>query len=246
MAVDERNFFCPTIPAEGECVSLSDEEAGHAVRVLRAQPGDRLVLLDGVGTRADGLVTDVGTYGRRSSLTCCVEKRECIVPSRRRIRLVVAPPRSKQMSLIVRQATELGVWRISPVICEYAVARPKAGSIHQWRREAVAAMKQSGNDFLPQFEAAADFGDLIATRSGGGLYGDSGDDEEFVDGVEESLKGADEMAVWIGPEGGFAEEEKAALQNSGFVPVKVGRWTLRVETAVPALLGWLSGKGLLI
>ena len=48
-------------------------------------------------------------------------------------------------------------------------------------------------------------------------------------------------ALWIGPEGGFSPEEQEALQQAGAVALTVGRWILRVETAVPALLGRLDG-----
>ncbi len=232
-----RRFHLPAIPPVGECVSLPPDEAHHAATVLRLRQGEALVLLDGAGTVAEAVVASMDG-GRRPDIACRVTSREVLSPPARRVRLYVAPPRGKTMGLVLRAAVELGAWRITPILCRYGVARPD-GDKASWRAELLTAMKQSGNAFLPELDPPLGFHEALAQAPEPGAFGAV---PRAGSASAESLPVAGDLGLWIGPEGGFSLEEEEALHDRGFVPVTVGRWVLRVETAVPALLAGMVGR----
>ena len=235
-----RRFYCPEIPAPSGCVDLPASESGHALRVLRLGAGDRLVLLDGKGVRAEAELLEPERTGRRRLARCRVIRREQLPPPEPRLRLLVAPPRGKGMELILRQATEMGVWRIVPILCQYSVrqqaSEPAARAGHA---DIVAAAKQSGNAFFPELTAPVPFAAAIATTPGAGYFGDTAG---LAPAAPELQADSREISLWIGPEGGFSATERVELLALRQQPVCLGRWVLRVQTAVPALLGWLMGR----
>jgi 16S rRNA (uracil1498-N3)-methyltransferase len=236
-----RFFFLSTIPEPGQEASLPPAEATHAVRVLRLREGDPIGLLNGAGIRARAEVTVAACVHRREEVRCRIGTREEWAPPRTSLHLFVAPPRHKYMAQVVRDATELGIARISPVLCEYSVAKPESAAVlAEWRADAVTAAKQSGNPFLPSLFPPADFAAALARAPVTGWFGDLAGAGTTPVGKPAA---GNELGVWIGPEGGFSPAEKAALRDRGLLPLQVGAWTLRVETAVPAILGFLLGMG---
>lgn len=236
-----RRFFMDTIPDVGDCRSLRTAEAAHAVRVLRLIPGDRLILLDGNGGRAEAEVQRV-SRGRADECVCKVISRENICPPELRPVLFVAIPRDRQMGLVLRMAVELGVWRIVPLLSQYGVARPDRDTPkNRWVNELIPAVKQSGNTFIPQLTAPMEIADALAVAPTVGIFGavPASGTPSAGRSLLSSVSG--EIAVWIGPEGGFSEGEEKALIAGGYFAVSVGPNILRIETAVPALLGWLYG-----
>ena len=219
---------------------MAADEARHAARALRLRPSDRVILLDGCGVRAHAVIEDAQLGRQRDSVVCRVVSTERLAPPVHRVRLCVAPPRGKEMARIVRQAVELGVWRVSPVRCEFSVAVPasKAAGDHALA-EAVAAIKQSGNAFLPALDPVRPFAQVVADCAPPGYFGDA------PGAAGGTPKRADlppgDVLLWVGPEGGFSPVERCELVARGFWPVTLGRWTLRVGTAVAGLLGWLTG-----
>ncbi len=238
-----RIFFTPNIPDTGEYFDLDVDESAHAVRVMRLQPGDPLGLLDGCGTRAQAVVDEIRGGRRNQVVACQVQQREVVPTPVLHVHLHVAPPRAKQMSQVIREATELGVWSITPVICDYSVSRPAADVQPHWQAEAVAACKQSGNPFLPVIKPPIAFSDaLAATAHLPGVFGEipSPESRSIAPAMAPPLTG--DITLWVGPEGGFSEAEKQQLLEHKHLPVSAGDWILRVETAVAALLGWLYAR----
>jgi 16S rRNA (uracil1498-N3)-methyltransferase len=239
-----RSFFCETCLADADEAWLDADEAAHAVRVLRLRPGDEVRLLDGAGTRAAARLVEVAGNGRRARVRCHIESRERWQAPRRRLHLLVAPPRAKLMAQVIQDASELGVWRLTPVLCAFSVARPEGpGAQPHWRAEAVAALKQSGNPFLPILEETQPFAAALArTPAGCGLCGDAAGASADM-ALAGLSAGAGDLPLWIGPEGGFSPAERAALAEHGCRTVTAGTWTLRVETAVTALVARILERG---
>lgn len=234
-------FHVASIPVSGKTVLLSPEESKHASRVLRLEAGDTVELLDGAGVKAVALIAAAADGKRKESVPCRIVERHVVRPPVVRIRLFVAIPRRKVMGQIVRDATQLGVWRISPIVCRHAVSRPERGKLLMaWHADMVCALKQSGNAFAPRLDAPCAFAGAIAEAHPPGYFGavpTTAVDDTAVRGFRDG-----DLALWIGPEAGFSGDEQQALLTHGFQPLTVGRWTLTTETAVPVLLGALLGK----
>ena len=223
-------FFCDELH-EGE-TRLSPDESRHASKVLRLEQGQAVSLLDGNGVTAEAEIVSVSRRG--DEVVCRVSQLARHDKHPVDVRLYLAPPRAKVMDLAVRFATELGVSRITPVICRYGVSKPD-GSKENWRQTAIVACKQSRNPWLPVFDSPVSFAEALNEASEfpvvgmvprGGRTAERPNSERNI-------------GLWIGPEGGFAPEEEDALLERGAFPLTVGPCILRVETAVPALMGAL-------
>lgn len=232
-----RRFFCADIPEPGKDARLDPAESRHAVRVLRLRAGDAVVLADGAGGVAEGKIGVAPQGGHQSHVMVRVLRRRHFPLPEPGLYLYVSPPRAKIMTGIIRQATELGVRGIVPVLCARGVSKPgKIRPRDHWRKEAVAAIKQSGNPYLPELNDWCSFDDALSGCGVAGVYG-----SHDVGAATLPARLPAELAVWIGPEGGFTPDETSSLEQAGMQPVQIGHWTLRVETAVTALLGWLLG-----
>lgn len=227
-----RKFRCCQLEnSAGTELRLEREEEKHLFKILRANPGDRLELLDGKGNTASAVVVP-------GKLVKVLDVRKAPVPERR-VHLYIAPPRRQKMDAVLREATELGVWRIVPVLCEFSVSEPDASSVSgRWNDAMFEACKQSGNPFLPQtaaplrFAAALDDCRKNCSAAWFGSPADSGP-VQVPDG---------DIAWFIGPEGGFSEKELSMLSESGVLPLRIGRWILRVETAAVAGIALLVSR----
>ncbi len=222
------SFFCESLH-EGD-VMLSADESRHATKVLRLEAGDSVRLLDGDGSVATASIAAVSKRG--DSVLCTVSEVVRHERPRLRIRLYLAPPRAKVMDLAVRFATELGVETITPIICRYGVSKPEGGK-ENWRQTAIVACKQSGNPWLPTFDAPLPFAEALAAALEFPVVGMVPRGRSNAAMPSENRP----IGLWIGPEGGFAPEEEEALIARDAFPLTVGPCILRVETAVPALLG---------
>jgi 16S rRNA (uracil1498-N3)-methyltransferase len=218
-------LYAPGLSATGR-VRLSDEEAGHLVRVLRAQPGDEVRLFDGAGREALGVVVETDKRGAVVELLRDVDAPR---PAREVV-LVTAVPRGERMEWLVEKTVETGVAAIVPLAAHRSV-RKEAGpnAVRRWRRAAVEAAKQCGRADVPDVAEPTSLADAIARTSAASMR------LVATPGASARLRDVDPtrapLAVFIGPEGGFDAAESGALADAGATPFGLGPMILRVETA---------------
>ena len=211
-------------------IRLDPREESHLFKILRARPGDRVKLLDGHGAIG---VAEVG-QGRELRL----ESKESVPPPARRLHLYFAPPKKQKLDALLKQSVELGVDVLVPVLCERSVVLPGESSVGgRWTDLLFEACKQSGNPFLPSVCPPVPFSEAVARarETCGVLVVGSN-----RTGIAPDLGDASDAAFFVGPEGGFTDAETEALAAVGAVPLRIGAWTLRVETAAAAGLGVLN------
>ncbi len=231
-------FLCEELRHDSTRLPLPPDEALHLAKVLRLNVGAAITLINGKGLSAEATVEHLEMRGRNCSVECRIDNAQSITMPRPALRLYIAPPKGKNMDLLLKEATELGVARITPIICKYSVSKPDESKAN-WRQHLIAACKQSRNPWLPQIDAPLPFANAL----------EQGKELHFLGAVPRASGTAQNpdlayaeqngAALWIGPEGGFSPEEEAALFAKNAVPITVGNWILRVETAVPALLGYM-------
>ncbi len=232
-----RRFFCPELSDECQ-IQLPDAESTHALRVLRLSAGARMQLLDGKGTIADAELLPPPAGQRNPKHACCQILERRTLPRPSNLTLLVAPPRGKAFDLVLRAAVELGFAAIQPILCTYGVARPE-GTSEGWNQTLIAAVKQSANPWLPVIKPPMEFADALACPEyRQAAFGASPAAEATP---AQTVDANAVTALWVGPEGGFAPAEESALLSSGLRPITIGQCVLRVETAVPALAGYLAG-----
>jgi len=209
-------------------VRLAGARAHRLSKVLRLRAGAELLVFDGVGGERRANVLRAGRATATLRLGVAVAPlAEPAVP----VTLGCAFPRGARGDWIVEKSTELGVARIVPLRASRAVIEPGAGRLARWRRVAIEAAEQCGRAVVPEIGGAAAPG---ATA----LVADLGDGEVGSVTVREALaRGRPPSAVvlYVGPEGGWSEEERVDHVAGGRVSVTLGPRTLRVETA--AVLG---------
>ena len=214
----------------GSFLSLDPREAAHLFRILRARPGETVALMDGHGT--------LGTAVVEPDRQLRLESKRTAPPPERRLHLYFAPPKKQKLDALLKQAVELGVYELVPVLCERSVVLPGESSVAgRWMDLLFEACKQSGNPFLPAVATPMPFAAALARarETCGALIVGSNRTGVFPERGE-----ASDVAFFVGPEGGFSDEETDAMFAAGSVPLRIGDWTLRVETAAVAGLGVLN------
>lgn len=225
-------FYSPFL--SDEIITLPDEEAHHALSVLRLKVGDRIGLLDGKGQRAEAEVFEI-------------DRKKCIVRIIDRIHR--SPERTSSIHMAVgvtkqidrfewflEKAVEVGVDRITPLFTERS-ERNKV-RLDRMQKVMIAAMKQSQRFWLPALDEAMHLKDLLkldlpAQRYFGWCEGEHRS-------LMESYTTGSAAIVVIGPEGDLSPAEAAQLMEHDMKPVSIGNARLRTETAALAACTWMS------
>lgn len=210
--------------------ALTGDEARHLAQVLRMKPGDPVIVFDGHGRRAAAEILSVS----RDRVPLKLGE---ILPSRAplpAITLAQAIPKGKNMDLIVQKSVELGIAAIHPLVTRHTVVQPGDGKSEKWRRNALEACKQCGQDTLPEIAEPLAFDRWIATQTdapGLKLIASLAPGARPLRTVLRENPGTPAATLLVGPEGDFSAEETTAALAAGFLPISLGSIVLRVETA---------------
>ena len=210
---------------------IEGREAHHALHVLRIRCGDEVAVLDGKGGENICEVRETG----RHSLGVEVKDRKMTERPWYEVTLFQALPKGKAFETILQKATELGAYRIVPLITDRVVTR--AEKHEKWEWVMIDAMKQCGNPWMPLLEPPVKFTDVARRVKEfdlnlvGSLHEGRRHPREWFAGRK-----AASVAVWVGPEGDFTATEMEALMNAGAKPMSLGRLVLRSDTAAISAL----------
>ncbi len=222
-------------PHDPLLLHLDRRQARHALRVLRLRPGDVFVAFDGRGGawEAEILRTAPTVVGRvlRPIQTLRLPYR---------LTLYQGLPKAEKMDTVVRMGTEVGIARFVPVVMKRSVKT--GGRVERWRRIATEATKQCRRGEVPEvteilpFPQAVDRFAAHATR----VFLWEGGGRPLLQVLERSS--LEDLALFVGPEGGFAPEEVVALRRCAEA-ASLGPLVLRTETAgiaaAAAVLCWV-------
>ncbi len=220
-------FYTPDIDLSLDRYTLDEEESNHCVKVLRMRSGETLNLCDGRGNMIEARVAD--PHPKR-----CVVEIVSVRPdyNRRPYRLHVAAAPTKNIERyewFVEKATEIGVDRLTPVLCEHS--ERKIIKTDRIEKVATSAMKQSLKAFHPQIDPLTPLKDIItAPFDGQKFIAHCEPDPDKRPLVRSAAPGTDTL-ILIGPEGDFAPAEIALAKKHGFRSVSLGESRLRTETA---------------
>lgn len=213
-------------------------EASHYVGVVRRLgPGDPLVLVDHAA-RLEAAASVVSAA--RGALV--VEAGEPVASPRLppfAIVLLQGLPKGDKMDAIVRDAAELGVSRVVPVVAARSIARKgAAGRVERWRRVAVEAARQCGRGDLPAVDEPVEVGRAfqLAPRAGPRVVLEP-DAPPFAAAFDVAPPAS--FALAVGPEGGWQPSELDDARAAGWSTASLGPFVLRTETAAAAALGAL-------
>jgi 16S rRNA (uracil1498-N3)-methyltransferase len=222
---------------------LLGQEAARHLRALREKPGALVELCDGRGTeyvcRLLRLGKDGAALGLESSRPACAE------PALR-VFLYQGLPKQDKLELVIQKCVELGVHAIIPMETQRSVPRATQNKQPRWQKISEAAAAQSGRGYVPAVGATLAFQEAVgqAAQTCGRVFIPY---EKFPAGnLAQAFAGPPDEAValFIGPEGGFAPGEIMYAVERGAQPVSLGKRVLRTETAgMAAVLLLLMARG---
>lgn len=223
----------------GDAVSLTGAEAHHAAAVRRVRVDEAVTLGDGRGVWLDAVVT----ASTPKQVDVRVTARAEAAPSTPRFVLVQALAKGDRDELAVQAATELGIDAIVPWQAARSVSRWDAKAdkgLARWRTIVREAAKQAHRAWIPEVEGVARTPDLV--RLAGTAQVLVLEPSASVRLTEVAAEASDgrEVVLVVGPEGGIAPEELAALESAGARLVRLGETVLRTSTAGAAAISVLS------
>lgn len=211
---------------EGVCVEVNAGQANYLGNVMRLGEGAELLVFD--GSSGEWLARIAGTGKKRMTLSVERQTREPeTIPD---VWLAFAPVKRNQTDWLVEKATELGAARLIPVMTRRTIAE----RVKLERLEAIAieAAEQCGRTRLPAIEAPVQLAQLLKQGDRQLYFADEGGGDAAA-----SVFKPGAATILTGPEGGFTDEERAAIRATpNAVPISLGPRILRAETAALAAL----------
>lgn len=239
-------FFLAPDQITGNTVSITGPLLDHLRASLRVRTGERIWTAD--DRRRQRYLVEVTYADRRSLRGRVIERLTAPPPSTPRILLAQALLKGERMEWVIQKATELGVTGILPLITEQTIVRPKQGRSgsrrERWQRIALEAAQQSERWEVPPVEAPRPVMEFFLDPSPVALklILRERSRAQSLRAVSLPSSPADTIALAVGPEGGWRDEELDRAQTGGFLPVALGDRILRAETAALAALSVIQSR----
>lgn len=226
-------------------VIIVGADVNHIRNVLRMKAGEELSVCNG----QDGKEYRCGIVSLEEDRVICelrfIREENAELPVK--VYLFQGLPKVDKMELIIQKAVELGVYRIIPVSAKRCVVKlddgKAAAKVRRWQGIAEAAAKQSRRGVIPEVSEVMSFRSAVEQAAAMDVrlipY-------ELAEGMEKTrdiisgMKEGQSVAIFIGPEGGFEEQEIQLAADNGIQPVTLGRRILRTETAGMTVLAWIG------
>lgn len=237
-------FFVDASQIQGTKVIITGKDVNHIKNVLRMKKGEEISVSNGV----DGKEYRCGIEELSNEEIICtlrfIKEEGLELPSK--VYLFQGLPKADKMEFIIQKAVELGVYQIIPVSLKRAVVKldekKEKNKISRWQQIAEAAAKQSKRGIIPEVKHVMSMKEAIAYSERCQVrmipY-ELAKDMKETKKILEGLKQGEDIAVFIGPEGGFEESEVKEAMDSGVIPVTLGKRILRTETAGMTVLSWI-------
>ena len=254
--VQKRNII------DGEILITDREDIHHITKVLRLKEGDICDISDSAEWEYSVELTSISKDEVRTKI---LDKQKFAKEPKLKITLFQGVPKQGKMETIIQKSVELGVHNIVPVFTSRTVVLPGDNlkkKIERWQKVSVEAVKQCKRGIIPRIENAMSFSEmrefLKPEKDEAGKFEvvlfpyENEEDysikvvlrglaDTFLQKDSEAKKSKEEawlknVAIIIGPEGGFSDDEANELKEAGAQPVSLGKTILRTETAGPAAI----------
>src|SRR3954471_8469059 len=219
-------FFIDAALTPGNTLALSHDEQHHA-RVVRVRDGEEVEVFNGRGA---SFVAKYTTEGLQ--VVEAAPDREARVA----IHLAMSIIHLDKFDIVLQKATELGVRSIIPLVTDRVEIRAERyrGKAERWRKIVFEAVKQSGRSVIPIIEEPAAFEEVIK-REGTRIIFDA-------DSEPAAWQPGNPATIFIGPEGGWSENELRLARENGCVFARLGVRRLRAETAAIVATAFVSAR----
>lgn len=222
----------------GQTIALSDAAAQHVGLVLRLNIGAKIILFRGDNYEYQAILSSVQKKKIQVTIeSMTMTNRE----SPRQIHLAQSLAKGDKMEWIIQKAVELGIASITPLLTERSVVRLDAQRLEkkhqQWQAIAISACEQSGRNQIPMIYPACSFEQYLNHSTATYQWLLSPEAQASWPSISEKSA---ELAILIGPEGGFSPEELRYAQEHQVHSIRLGPRILRTETAAVTAIAILQ------
>ncbi len=237
-------FFVEPTQIQDKKIFITGKDFNHIKNVLRMKIGEELSVSNGMdGKEYRGIIEEF----TEDSVVCSlafIKEDGVELPSK--VYLYQGLPKADKMELIIQKAVELGVYEIIPVATKRAVVKldekKSKSKLTRWQAISEAAAKQSKRAIIPNVAEVLSFKEALKDCQKAEIKVIPYELAEGMDKTKEiigNLKPGQDVAIFIGPEGGFDESEISMAIGAGVTPVTLGKRILRTETAGFTILSWI-------
>ena len=234
-------FYVDALPEVGELAVVDGDEGFHAANVRRIRTGEELDLGDGNGAVAHCVVEDAA----KGRLTARVLDRSIVPAAAPAVTVVQALPKSDRSELAIELATEAGAdafiaWAASRSVARWDGLAKVDKGLRRWGAVARSAARQSRRPYIPPVTGVVSTAELVQQVRDDGATALVLHESATVKLSELPVAQADSLLLVVGPEGGIADDEIAALTAAGATAVRLGPTVLRTSSAAAVALGALG------
>jgi 16S rRNA (uracil1498-N3)-methyltransferase len=237
-----RRFFVEEV--RNGRAEVSGDDARHLTRVLRVEAGERYEISD----NRNVYLAEIETARKEHVAFRTIEKLPAPEPTVRLV-LYAALIKFDHFEWMIEKATELGVSEIVPVETirsERGLERAAHKRVERWRRIALEASQQSRRAFLPEVSEPATLDSILGREVTHRYVFDENPAAQLLNAALPLARSSDDtVALLIGPEGGWTDDERAEFMATSWAPVSLGPLILRAETAALAALAIVNSAWLL-
>lgn len=246
------HFFVKPSDIKDGKVIIEGADVNHIKNVLRMKEGERLLVSDGEGTDYVCEIVSFGSADERSDnrqIICNITSKEgSSTEPDAKFYLFQGLPKSDKFEHIVQKSVELGVFQIIPVSTARSVVKyddkKKRSKLDRWKKIAEGAAKQSHRGIVPEVKEVMGFSGALEYAKEEQLdmilmpyenFKDIRSTKRIIDKIKPRMR----VGIFIGPEGGFEEQEVERAVDEGAELISLGNRILRTETAPLMLLSVL-------
>lgn len=237
-------FFVDPGQMKGTKVIITGKDVNHIRNVLRMKKGEKISVSNGLDGKEYQCEIEELSEDQIICALLGTKHDGAELPSK--VYLFQGLPKADKMELILQKAVELGVYQVIPVSCKRAVVKldekKEKSKLLRWQGIAEAAAKQSKRGIIPRVMNVMTMTEAVSYSRHCPVRMIPYELAEGMDKTKEmigSLKPGEDIAVFIGPEGGFEESEIREAMENGITPVTLGKRILRTETAGMTVLSWI-------
>lgn len=228
-------FFVNKDNIKDSTIIIDGDDVNHITKVLRLKKEEEIIVCDG---NKNEYICEINQIDKKEILCKIKESKLNENEPEVEITLFQGLPKAQKMDLIIQKCVEIGVVRIQPVITKRTVVKVEhkdlKGKLERWNRISEEAAKQSKRGIIPKVLEPINFEDAVLLMEDMDIsilpY-----ENQHGHGIKNVLNGETavikKVGIFIGPEGGFDEQEVKICLSKGIIPVTLGKRILRTETA---------------
>ncbi len=236
-------FFVEDTQVGEDSVTIEGSDVNHIRNVLRMKRGEKVRISTNSGKNYFGEIEELS---ETMVLVAIVEECADGTELANKIYLFQGLPKSDKMELIIQKAVELGAYEIIPVAMKNCVVKldeKKAGSkVARWQEIAKSAAKQSKRSLIPTVHMPMSYKEAVEAAATLDVVLVPYENERGMAATKEAIEAitsGQSIGIFIGPEGGFADDEIALAREKQMQLISLGKRILRTETAGLATLSIL-------